>query len=348
MKDKMPSDRLLPEVGGKTSNKFVFIEPKEGENKLLEDKAKRDEKFGHYMETADEYEAVTRKWAEADKGAADTETEEKRKLLVKKLRVAQFDQEPYFRGKTQAHRDGTLDGQGIVTWLYKQKDGEDIRHIVGRRYCVAVLKREIKEIEEGRSVKEAEEKTEAALEKSDFVTLYGDEETARRIEGSRVDGKVPEVTGAPDEASIIAGGFASSAAVAGAAGGAAAGAAAAASNGTAKSGEAATAAETPGDFHDAPQAGEKETQKAVDGDKKVDETADGKGAAAAETNGDASEKALPEEPKANGNASGATDYSAKPNGPAETIKEKAAEAKDTTKAKGDTLSRRFSKMMGRK
>lgn len=186
----LPADRLIAELGGDVDFDFTkaWKEPRDGENKVDEqEKKKREEAF---QKIADEYEEVTKKWADGD---SSKELLDKRLILVKKLRVAQFEKEPFTRGRTQLHRDATIDGQGIVTWMYKQKDGEAIRHIVGRKFCAAVLKRELKEIEEeGSSIKDAEKKTDEALEKEDWVTLYGSEEMARNIEGERVDGKTPE------------------------------------------------------------------------------------------------------------------------------------------------------------
>lgn len=70
--------------------------------------------------------------------------EARRELLVKKLRLQQFELEPYVRGKTVYHRNGTIDGQGIVVWPYPQKgSAEDIRHVVGRKYCGETLKQEL-------------------------------------------------------------------------------------------------------------------------------------------------------------------------------------------------------------
>jgi hypothetical protein len=293
MTDRIPAERLITDLGGNCTNEFKFIEPKDGENDIHKDKDETEKREKEYMELAKEYEQVTRDWAK--KG--DSATVDKRKLLVKKLRVAQFHQEPYARGKTIYHRDGTLDGQGIVTWLYKQKDGEDIRHIVGRRYCVAVMKREIKEIEEdGTKLADAEKKSDDAMEKSDWVTLYGSEELAKKLEGPRVQGEVPEADtiteqtkehgGVDDDAKLT---------VAGAGGAAAAGGAKG----------VVSEIETPSkDFKDAPQADKKEAAKAVDGDAKVGpkaDTAEGGGAEGIDPD------ATPEnndDNKENGNANG--------------------------------------------
>lgn len=186
----LPADRLIAELSGGVDFDFTkaWRPPRDGENKVDQnEKKKREAKF---YEIASKWEKVTKKWCEGDDSK---EILQERQLLVKKLRLAQFEKEPFVRGKTQYHRDGTIDGQGIVTWLYKQQDGEAIRHIIGRKHCAAVLIREIKEMEENNaSFEDVEKKTDDAVEKSDWVTLYGSEEMARKIEGPRVDGEVPE------------------------------------------------------------------------------------------------------------------------------------------------------------
>lgn len=154
--DLVPKERLMSNMGGENVAEFEFIEPEEGENDKTKDEEGRKRTWDAYMKHAKEYEKVTRKWCET-KGK-DKDVVKQRELLVKKLRVAQYESEPYFRGLTVCHKNGVLDGQGIVTWEYKQKDGEVIRHTVGRKACVATLKKEIAEIEEGGDVAQVEEK----------------------------------------------------------------------------------------------------------------------------------------------------------------------------------------------
>ncbi|CBQ67910.1 conserved hypothetical protein [Sporisorium reilianum SRZ2] len=161
--DIVPKERLLSNMGGSNINEFEFVEPVEGENEQTKDEEGKKRTWNNYMSIAKEYEKVTRKWC--DTKGKDKDVVKQRELLVKKLRVAQFEHEPYFRGKTVYHRDGTIDGQGVVTWEYKQKGGETIRHVVGRRACVATLKKEIAEIEGGADLDEAEKRVGANADK---------------------------------------------------------------------------------------------------------------------------------------------------------------------------------------
>jgi len=179
--DRVPAERLIADLGGEVVTGFQFKEPEDGENDMLNDEAGKKKAEDNYQSLVDEYEDATRKWTKS-KGNND-EIIKKREILVKKLRIAQFELEPYIRGRTVYHRNGTIDGQGKVTWEYKQKDGDTIRHVAGRKTCVATYKREIREMEEGASAEEVEAKSNKALKERDWMALYGDEDAVRRLEG---------------------------------------------------------------------------------------------------------------------------------------------------------------------
>ncbi|CEH13304.1 Phosphatidylinositol transfer protein PDR16 and related proteins [Ceraceosorus bombacis] len=190
----VPASRLVSSIGGDMVTEFEYTEPDPHENDLQKDTEERKKRFDHYMSLAQEFEHVTREWA---KGGASEETIKKRKLLILQLRVAQFELEPYTRGKTVAHRQGVLDGQGKVTWRYEQKDGSVQIHIVGRRTCAATLRREIKEIESGTNPEEAAKRSEKALAERDWIALYGEEKIARELEGDDVKQSASEQPSAP-------------------------------------------------------------------------------------------------------------------------------------------------------
>ncbi|CAO1613043.1 unnamed protein product [Jaminaea pallidilutea] len=358
----VPADRLIAELGGDVDFEFTkaWVEPREGENKV--DEEERKKRGEHYQSLGNEYEEVTKKWAEGD---TSKELLEKRHILVKKLRVAQFEKEPFVRGKTQLHRDGTLDGQGIVTWNYKQKDGKVIRHIVGRRHCAAVLKRELKEIEEdGKSISEVEKKSDEALEKEDWATLYGGDELAQKIEGPRAKGQTPPegnlnkeaitVVGVPagtlpgpaDGQTLSPDGGGPEGATSGAVGGGGGD-----DDADAGGGSAAPPDSKDEDFKDAPQADKQTVQKAVSKDhiaSGADEKAaqqEGGAKSGHPQNGDAKVANGDAKPanggKENGNGSGG--------GGGADAKEKVKTAVvDKPKEKTQGLGRRLSKMINKK
>ncbi|EPQ26305.1 uncharacterized protein PFL1_06240 [Pseudozyma flocculosa PF-1] len=154
----VPKERLAAIMGGDNVKEFEFVEPVEGENAKVHDQEGRKRVEDAYMAHAKEYEDVTRKWIQTQ--GQDNDVVRQRDLLVKKLRLAYFEMDPYVRGLTVYHRNGVLDGQGIVTWEYEHKDGELFRHIVGKKYCAEALRMQIKDIEGGADPVEAEEKAE--------------------------------------------------------------------------------------------------------------------------------------------------------------------------------------------
>ncbi|KDN52424.1 CRAL/TRIO domain-containing protein [Tilletiaria anomala UBC 951] len=186
--DRVPAERLIADLGGNVITGFDFQEPQDGENDKLMDTETQKKLWDSYMVIANEYEDTTRNWI-GSKGS-DSKITEKRALLVKKLRVAHYDLEPYIRGLTTYHRNGTIDGQGKVTWRYVQNDGNEIRHVAGRKTCAATLKREISEMERGvggkgqlLTAEEVEARSQAALDSRDWVALYGDWASAEKLEG---------------------------------------------------------------------------------------------------------------------------------------------------------------------
>ncbi|CAD6979904.1 unnamed protein product [Tilletia controversa] len=194
LEDRIPIDRLVPSIDGEMVTEFKFVPPQAGENKLQQDEEGRKREKGRYMELATEYEDATREWIQL--GSNDPKIMDKRALLAKKLRIQQYAMEPYFRGKSVLHRDGTVDGTGRVTWYYKQRDGRTQKHVLGRKHCTHTLKREVKEIEEeGVSVQEAQARTDKALAAKDWVALYGSKEVAREYEG-----RLRGVAGEPEQA----------------------------------------------------------------------------------------------------------------------------------------------------
>jgi len=317
MVDNVPPERLLAELGGEMVDVFEFPEPGPNDDDVMKDTATAKAKWDAYMKLADEYEAVTKEWATSGKG--DEKVSEKRKLLVKKLRVAQFDAEPYQRGKLVQHRARIIDGQGIVTWEYQQKSGDVIRHIVGRRHCVSVMKREISEIESRKSTKEVEEKTAKADAAADWTTLYGSEEEARRIEGERVDGKVPPKGTRAFLSAMAPPGQSAPAAPA--------------AEAPAEAKEVATEApakvEDATEFKDAPEADSKAVETAVNGDTPAAQVEAEQPAVVAPEATPASIPADSQAPATNGDA-------------------KAEEPTDYSGDKTGTLGRRFSKLLGKK
>lgn len=137
--------------------KFEWVDPVEGENNMQKNTAERERRWNRHRQLSDEFESVTRAWILSN----GKENDERRRVLAKKLRLSQFEFEPYWRGKTVHHRNGDLPpgNPGIVRWQYKLKSGEKIRQIVGKRQCKKTLVRELQEIAVGASVDFVEQRT---------------------------------------------------------------------------------------------------------------------------------------------------------------------------------------------
>lgn len=91
---------------------------------------------------------------------------EQRDVLIKKLRLSQFELEPYTRGRTIHHRNGTLPlgNPGMVKWDYVQKDGEKLRQIIGQKESRKSMIYQLLTIQNGGSVADAEAKTKQMIE----------------------------------------------------------------------------------------------------------------------------------------------------------------------------------------
>lgn len=168
LQENIPEDRLLEFVGGDVDQKFVWNDPKEGENDLTLDDREREARWSQHMKLTKSFEEVTRNWISAAQAGDRTvthELNEKRRTLAKRLRISQFDYEPFWRGKTVHHRNGDLvtTNPGIIQWRYHLKDGTKVRQIIGQRQCKKTLVRELQEIEAGASVDFAEKRTEEML-----------------------------------------------------------------------------------------------------------------------------------------------------------------------------------------
>ncbi|UZJ53653.1 hypothetical protein CBS101457_002973 [Exobasidium rhododendri] len=159
--ETIPEDRLLEFVGGQVNQSFVWIDPQEGENDKHLDKVGRDACYSHHMDLSNQFEVATRYWLESGGKVYVDE----RRTLGKKLRLSQFEYEPYWRGLTVHHRNGDLvaGNPGIIKWEYRLKDGENLRQVIGHRQCKKTLLRELDEIAAGASVDFVEKRTEEML-----------------------------------------------------------------------------------------------------------------------------------------------------------------------------------------
>lgn len=165
----VPADQMIEYCGGTVTNKFDYVEPKEGENDPQNNSDVKEKLLARHHKITDRFEAVTREWCKT--GGKDEKLQEERQILTKKLRLSQFELEPYTRGLSVYHRNGVIPAgnQGISVFDYQRKDDETVRQILGRKTCRKSIERELYEIvKEKSTTKAAEEKTSKSLQDGTF------------------------------------------------------------------------------------------------------------------------------------------------------------------------------------
>lgn len=156
--DHVPETRMIKYCGGVVESEFDFVDPQPGENDIMNDTATKQKLQDRHHRLTDQFEKVTREWCAS--GGKDEKLDEQRQVLIKKLRLSQFELEPYTRGLTAYHRNGTLpmESPGIATFDYTI-GGETTRQIMGKTTCRKSIERELCEISDGSTTVEAEKRT---------------------------------------------------------------------------------------------------------------------------------------------------------------------------------------------
>jgi hypothetical protein len=154
----VPEDMMIEYCGGKVTSEFNFIEPREGENDIQQDHETKDRLLNRHRALTDKYEEVTRQWCKT--GGKDEDLQEKRDILSKKIRLSQFELEPYTRGLTVYHRNGVLppENAGISVFDYHMAGKPVRRQVLGRKTCRKSIEQELFAIvKHGAKVKDAQE-----------------------------------------------------------------------------------------------------------------------------------------------------------------------------------------------
>ncbi|KAB8532579.1 hypothetical protein FH972_025524 [Carpinus fangiana] len=118
----IPIDRIPKDLGGQEDYEFSFIEPVEGENRLLHEEGneERNRLQAERTKMVDEYEAETIAWIRSQ-GKDDKEIREKRATIAEQLRKNYWQLDPYLRARTLYDRAGVLQPGGIVDF-YPSKE----------------------------------------------------------------------------------------------------------------------------------------------------------------------------------------------------------------------------------
>jgi len=115
LKDFIPQEYLIEELGGTDKWKYSYISPTEEENYRMKDEMKKKELMEIRTNLECDFESIVKKWIE------DPNNEQiinERNQLKVKLRRVQLELDPYIRSKTYYHRVGVLDDERNINWDY--------------------------------------------------------------------------------------------------------------------------------------------------------------------------------------------------------------------------------------
>ena len=107
---------IVKELGGDNPYEYEFIEPVEGENKKLEDTAKREELEAARAELVAKYEELTAEWIAGSSPDALAAVQSKRSEVAQQLKESYWELDPYVRARTFYDRVGVLAPDGKVDW----------------------------------------------------------------------------------------------------------------------------------------------------------------------------------------------------------------------------------------
>lgn len=115
----IPKDRIMKELDGDEDWEYKYVEPQPGENKAMEDTAKRDELLAERQKLAQEVQDATIAWISAsqkkDDGALKA-AKENRSELIERLRVQYWQLDPYIRSRSLYDRLHVLQGDGKINF----------------------------------------------------------------------------------------------------------------------------------------------------------------------------------------------------------------------------------------
>lgn len=106
-------DNIPKYMGGSSEYEFQWTEPEPRMVLDSEKEAERDALWEARGKLLDEYNALTRSWAETvlESGRLDEEKMAKRHEVVLKLRHDYWKLDPYIRGSTMLDRDGSIEAR---------------------------------------------------------------------------------------------------------------------------------------------------------------------------------------------------------------------------------------------
>ncbi|KAJ5924188.1 hypothetical protein N7466_008375 [Penicillium verhagenii] len=115
--------KLPKGVGGDENWEYKYIEPKEGENKAMEDTTTRDALLRERLQIGEEFLTATAEWIEAAKAKDKSKIQSaasERTFLAERLRVNHWKMDPYIRARLCLDRMGVIQEGGKVDFYPKE------------------------------------------------------------------------------------------------------------------------------------------------------------------------------------------------------------------------------------
>ncbi|KAJ5156339.1 hypothetical protein N7492_009142 [Penicillium capsulatum] len=134
----IPRNQIPKELGGDEAWEYEYIEPKDDENKTMQDTTTRDALTREREQIGGEFLATTEEWIEASKSKDQTKiqaAESQRAYQAERLRVNYWKLDPYVRARLCLDRMRVIQGEGKIDFYPKAEPvpeagkASDIEHV---------------------------------------------------------------------------------------------------------------------------------------------------------------------------------------------------------------------------
>ncbi|KAF1956549.1 CRAL/TRIO domain-containing protein [Byssothecium circinans] len=123
----VPRSQIITDLGGDEKWTYEYVEPKEGENKLMADDAQRDVVQGERTELVRRYEKSILEWVaegSSEKGKSLEDRRKERDAVAEDLRRNYWKLDPYVRARSLWDRTGIIGPEGQLEFYPKAAPAE--------------------------------------------------------------------------------------------------------------------------------------------------------------------------------------------------------------------------------
>ncbi len=139
LEDYIPAHKLRTGMGGTMDWDWDYTEPNPKENELLKDKDMREKIQKEMKVLTDEFEKLTKEWCKSDHDDDTPDLTWRRIVLMKQIRLKQFQLNPYVRAVNVYQRQGILTEDNSHRWDYPQTSGKTLTQETGTRHNMPAL-----------------------------------------------------------------------------------------------------------------------------------------------------------------------------------------------------------------